>query len=60
VEQAIDRIITYYRKSEPSSPVPLILTRAKRLVGADFMTIVTDLAPGGKDNVKLVGGVEDE
>lgn len=60
VEQAIDRIITYYQKSEPSSPVPLILTRAKRLVGADFMTIVTDLAPGGKDNVKLVGGVEDE
>ena len=57
VQQALDRIIEYYRRNEPSSPVPIILERARRLVGADFVTIVTDLAPGGMDNVRLVGGL---
>lgn len=60
VEQAIDRIISYYREYEPSSPVPMILARAKRLVGADFMTIVADMAPGGQDSVKMISGIADE
>lgn len=58
VERAIDRILAYYGKHEPSSPVPMLLARAKRLVGADFMTIVNDLAPDGAENVKLLGGLE--
>jgi type VI secretion system protein ImpA len=37
-----------------------VLQRAKRLVGADFMTIINDLAPLGADNVKVVGGIADE
>ncbi len=57
VERALEAIIRYYEKSEPSSPVPIILARAKRLIGADFMTIVNDIAPGGADNVRLVGGI---
>ena len=60
VEQAIDRIMKYYSRYEPSSPVPMILARAKRLVGADFLTIMADIAPAGQDNVKLIGGIEDE
>lgn len=59
VEQAIDRIIAYYRENEPSSPVPMILARAKRLVGADFMTIVADMAPGGQDSVRMISGLDD-
>lgn len=58
VMATLDRIIAYYQRSEPSSPVPLLLDRAKRLVGADFMTIVKDMAPGGLDNVETVGGLE--
>ena len=45
---------------EPSSPLPILLKRAKRLVGADFMEIINDLAPSGVDNVKLIGGVTEE
>lgn len=60
VEMAIDRILKYYSEYEPSSPLPILLTRAKRLIGADFMTIVEDIAPGGIDNVRLVGGITDE
>ncbi|NDR59049.1 type VI secretion system protein TssA [Pseudoruegeria sp. M32A2M] len=55
---AIDRIIEYYARYEPSNPVPILLKRARRLVGADFITIVNDLAPLGLDHVRLVGGLE--
>lgn len=60
VRNAIDRIIAYYERSEPSSPVPLLLLRAKKMVGADFLSIVKDMAPGGIDNVHLIGGIEDD
>ncbi|MDV7143084.1 type VI secretion system protein TssA [Tropicimonas sp. TH_r6] len=56
---ALDKIIEYYDRNEPSNPVPLLLKRARRLVGADFLTILNDLAPLGLDNVKLVGGIGD-
>lgn len=60
VVNALDRIIEYYARNEPSSPLPLLLERAKKLVNADFMTIVKDMAPSGVDNVNLIGGIEAE
>lgn len=54
---AIDRVIDYFKRYEPSSPVPIILERAKRLVGADFMTIMKDMAPDGLDSVRNIGGI---
>jgi len=60
VENALDRIIGYYQREEPSSPLPLLLLRAKKLVGADFLSIVRDMAPDGVDRVNLLGGIEDE
>ena len=60
VQNALDRIIGYYERTEPSSPLPILLLRAKKLVGADFMTIVRDMAPDGVDRVNLIGGLEDE
>jgi type VI secretion system protein ImpA len=60
VKNALDRIIGYYERAEPSSPLPLLLLRAKKLVGADFMTIVRDMAPDGVDRVNLLGGLEDD
>ncbi|MGV6849082.1 MAG: type VI secretion system protein TssA [Marinibacterium sp.] len=59
VEKALDRIIDYYLKSEPSSPLPLLLMRAKRLIGADFMTILRDMAPQGMENAQLISGETD-
>ncbi|MGB3278826.1 MAG: type VI secretion system protein TssA [Pseudorhodobacter sp.] len=60
VRNTIDRLIAYYARSEPSSPVPMLLERAKRLVGADFVTIVRDMARDGYGNVKTIGGLPDE
>lgn len=54
---ALDSVIGYFQRHEPSSPVPIILERAKRLVGADFMTIMKDLAPAGLDSVMMIGGI---
>lgn len=59
VRQALDRILDYYRKHEPSSPLPILLERAKRLVGADFVSIMKDMAPEGLENVYRVGGIEE-
>jgi type VI secretion system protein ImpA len=60
VSNALDRIIAYYKRAEPSSPVPVLLMRAKRLVGADFLAIIKDMAPRGVENVNLIGGLEEE
>lgn len=60
VINALDRIMEYYARCEPSSPIPILLTRARRLVNADFMTIVKDMAPSGVENVNLIGGLSDE
>ena len=60
VTAALDRIMDYYNRHEPSSPLPIILKRAKRLVGAEFMDIIKDLAPSGAANVKLIGGIDED
>jgi len=43
VRKVLDKIIAYYRKAEPSSPVPYLLVRAQKLIAADFMEIVKNL-----------------
>ncbi|MCU0854101.1 MAG: type VI secretion system protein TssA [Rhodobacteraceae bacterium] len=60
VVRLLDRICEYYRAREPSSPVPLLLERAKRLAYMDFMSIVQDLAPGGLAEVHIIRGPVDE
>lgn len=47
VLRALDRIIEYYARHEPSSPLPVLLGRARSLVDADFATIVRNLIPDG-------------
>ncbi len=59
VRRMLDQIMDYYERHEPSSPVPVLLRRAHRLVGADFLTIVRDMAPSGMKNVANVGGIAD-
>ena len=56
VVQALDRIIAYYQKQEPASPVPLLLERAKRLVSASFLEILQDIAPDGLSQAEQITG----
>ena len=60
VIRTLDKICEYYSRYEPSSPVPFILKRAKKLVRMDFMEILRDLAPGGTDQADLIFGLQPE
>ncbi|MEW8485910.1 MAG: type VI secretion system protein TssA [Candidatus Thiodiazotropha sp.] len=59
VISALEKINQYYRKHEPSSPIPLLLDRAKRLVKMDFYEIVQDLAPDGMQQFDFLWKQED-
>jgi type VI secretion system protein ImpA len=54
----IDRICAYYARAEPSSPIPMLLLRAKRLVNKDFMEIIRDLTPSAVAEAEVIGGLE--
>lgn len=47
---------SYFRTQEPSSPLPLLLDRAKRLAGMEFMDILQDLAPDGLGQARNIMG----
>lgn len=52
----LDLVLGYYRQYEPSSPLPLLLERARRLAPLDFMEILRNLAPDGINQAKVVAG----
>jgi type VI secretion system protein ImpA len=56
VVRALDAICTYYSRYEPSSPVPLLLERCKRLVTMSFIDIVKDMLPDGLSNIETIAG----
>ncbi|MGH8550949.1 MAG: type VI secretion system protein TssA [Methylococcales bacterium] len=60
VIRVLDQLCDYYRKHEPSSPIPILLRRARNLVSKDFMEIMKDLAPGGVSQVETFRGTESE
>lgn len=58
--EALDKIITWFEKNEPSSPLPMLLRRAKRLSTMSFIDILRDISPDGVTQAVLVGGPEAE
>jgi type VI secretion system protein ImpA len=56
VVAAIERICQYYERNEPSSPIPLLLKRAKRLVSKSFIDIVRDLSPDALAKLEVISG----
>lgn len=54
----IDKICQFYERAEPSSPVPMLLKRAKRLVAMDYLDIMRDLTPDGVSQAESIGGVQ--
>jgi len=58
--RAIDAIAAFFRSHEPSSPVPIFLERAKRLVSKSFMEVLEDIAPDSLSQARMIGGIKDE
>ena len=58
VLKGIDLICEYYARTEPSSPVPLLLQRAKRLVNLDFLKLLEDLSPDALTQINVIAGIK--
>lgn len=56
---ALDAVCAYYERYEPSSPIPLLMRRSKRLVSMDFIDIVRDLMPEAAAQAEGLRGKSD-
>lgn len=60
VEKLLDLIIDYYDRTEPSSPIPHMAKRMRKMVPMNFVQLMEELAPSGMKEFKIVAGVADE
>lgn len=60
VVRLLDRIIQFYQKFEPTSPVPDLLDRTKRVVHMDFRQIVKEFGLSGTPPISEVLGWREE
>ncbi|GGF11248.1 hypothetical protein GCM10011611_16120 [Aliidongia dinghuensis] len=56
VLKTLDRLCEYYARYEPSSPVPLLLRRAKRLAPMSFLDVLQDLIPDAVTKAQIFSG----
>jgi type VI secretion system protein ImpA len=54
VRRMLDLLVDYYARHEPSSPVPLLLTRARAWVELNFMDVLGDIAPVALTDAKML------
>jgi type VI secretion system protein ImpA len=59
VTRTLEKLCAYYAAHEPSSPVPLLLRRARKLVDMGFAELMRELAPEGLPQLAQVSGVSD-
>jgi type VI secretion system protein ImpA len=58
--RALDAVAAFFQQTEPSSPVPLLVERAKRLVSKSFLEVLADIAPGALGEARAASGVKAE
>ncbi len=56
----LDLVIEFYQRYEPSSPLPLLIARARRLAELGFMDILRDMAPEGLNQAEQIAGTVDK
>lgn len=59
VEESLDRIIGFYERTEPSSPIPHLARRMRRMVAMNFLELMEEVAPSGLKEFRNVAGVDD-
>ncbi len=59
VETSLDRIIAFYERTEPGSPMPHLARRMRRMVAMDFLELMEEIAPSGLKEFRNVAGVDD-
>ena len=56
VVTALNKVLDYYTRYEPSSPVPVLVRRVQRLVPMGFAEVIRELAPAAMDQIKQIAG----
>jgi type VI secretion system protein ImpA len=56
---AMQAVARFFERNEPSSPVPLLLERARRLVGKSFLEVLEEIAPEGVPGARSAGGIRE-
>lgn len=59
VVKCLDLVVAFYDRTEPSSPIPHLTRRVRRMVHMDFIELMEDLAPSGLKEFRLLAGVSD-
>lgn len=59
VVKCLDLVVAFYDRTEPSSPIPHLARRIRRMVPMDFIELMEDLAPSGLKEFRLLAGVPD-
>lgn len=57
VVKCLDLVIAFYDRTEPSSPIPHLVRRVRRMVPMDFLALMEDLAPSGLKEFRALAGV---
>jgi type VI secretion system protein ImpA len=60
VLKALEQIIAYYERNEPSHPLPIVMKRARRMVTMSFLEIMKDVAPDAMSQAELLRGHTDQ
>jgi type VI secretion system protein ImpA len=58
--RALDAVAEFFKANEPSSPVPMLIDRAKRLVSKNFLEVLADIAPDAVPQARSAGGLSQE
>jgi type VI secretion system protein ImpA len=54
VLRLLELVLDYYRRHEPSSPVPMLIERARGWIGLDFMAVLEDIAPSALGDAQAI------
>jgi len=58
--RALDAVRMFFEQSEPSSPVPIFVERAKRLIAKSFLEVLQDIVPDALNTAKAAGGIREQ
>ena len=56
----IGKVITYYERAEPSSPVPVLLQRIQKLIPMNYLDIMRELTPDAVAQAEALAGIKPE
>jgi type VI secretion system protein ImpA len=60
VERCLDLIIDFYERVEPSSPIPHLAQRMRKMVPMNFLQLMEEIAPGGIKEFRGIAGIPDQ